>query len=912
MTTIPPPVVTPIQFSQSVTSKESAEVTVTAPDDPASRSDELEDKKTVLSTITTTTTVPAEPQIVTVTVPTPSISIVVASKTVPETIVETLDIITSFVTTTVVPSVSVVTSPCASGTVQILPSCAESIPTGTYITTITSTQTIGPLLTTIIPYPSTIISLPPVGHSSSSSSSSASAATSRSSTTAATSTSTRVQSTMASSNIFQPIATDVPPSVIKSRPDHPVPRLGIQAQNAPIGTNKFYANFFLGSQTAASWTHPYSVAWVKGSGASKSWGLAVSHIDADQRVYGPQKSTGAVSYFINPVGIQSLILSAAELGSSTVLTTDHLAEFSTNVNLAPSPGAGSTITFPVVQGMAFLTGIYNGSTPLLQTGVFFRSVTKSSTSPKPGVTKYSIVLEDGKTWLLYAYAPSGASLDIRVVSNNLVQATSKYQGIIQIAKNPGGNAEALYDAACGSYPTSATLSGSVSGNAGSYTLSFNKAGLSNSTLMMFALPHHLDSFNPATKGAVTGLTLNTTTKGIATAVLGDQWTLTETLPTSIGFAPWSPELRSRGSLSQSAVNAMASIAASEVSQDMSQQTNLNSMYFSGKALAKFAGIVYVINSMMGNTSLASAGLEKLKASFAVFASNTQQYPLVYESAWGGIVSSASYVTGDAGVDFGNTYYNDHHFHYGYFIYTAAVIAHLDPTWIPANKAYVNSLVRDIANPSTQDNYFPVSRNFDWYHGHSWAHGLYESFDGKDQESSSEDSMSAYAIKMWGNAIGDANMEARGNLQLAITARSLQNYYLYQQNNTVEPANFIGNKVAGILFENKIDHTTYFGANIEYIQGIHMLPLLPHTTLTRTKQFVAEEWNTYFSNGRADSVEGGWRGILYGNLGTIDPRSAWNFFISSNFDPSLLDGGASRTWYLAFAAGMLPLFIHAIP
>ncbi len=119
--------------------------------------------------------------------------------------------------------------------------------------------------------------------------------------------------------------------------------------------------------------------------------------------------------------------------------------------------------------------------------------------------------------------------------------------------------------------------------------------------------------------------------------------------------------------------------------------------------------------------------------------------------------------GNSGDDFGNTYYNDHHFQfvpllpfsppyqyadrpsYGYFIYTAAVIGYLDPTWLPENAPYVNALVRDIANPSTSDSYFPVSRMFDWYHGHSWAHGLYETGDGKDEESSSEDTMSAYAM-----------------------------------------------------------------------------------------------------------------------------------------------------------------------
>jgi endo-1,3(4)-beta-glucanase len=77
-------------------------------------------------------------------------------------------------------------------------------------------------------------------------------------------------------------------------------------------------------------------------------------------------------------------------------------------------------------------------------------------------------------------------------------------------------------------------------------------------------------------------------------------------------------------------------------------------------------------------------------------------------------------------------YNDHQFHYGYFVYSAAVIASLDPAWLAnsTNKAWVNALVRDYANPVDNDPYFPFSRSFDFYHGHSWAKGLFESGDGK--------------------------------------------------------------------------------------------------------------------------------------------------------------------------------------
>lgn len=158
--------------------------------------------------------------------------------------------------------------------------------------------------------------------------------------------------------------------------------------------------------------------------------------------------------------------------------------------------------------------------------------------------------------------------------------------------------------------------------------------------------------------------------------------------------------------------------------------------------------------------------------------------------------------------------------------------------------------------------------------------------------------------------------------LAVQGRSLRAYYLYTSTNTVQPPEFIGNKAAGILFENKIDHTTYFGTNIEFIQGIHMLPLLPHTPYIRTPDFVHEEWDTYFSNGRVDAIQGGWKGVLWGNYATIDPRGAYTFFSrggaaaggrggrpneqqavgGTGFDPGWLDGGASLTWYLCYSAG----------
>jgi endo-1,3(4)-beta-glucanase len=46
--------------------------------------------------------------------------------------------------------------------------------------------------------------------------------------------------------------------------------------------------------------------------------------------------------------------------------------------------------------------------------------------------------------------------------------------------------------------------------------------------------------------------------------------------------------------------------------------------------------------------------------------------------------------------------------------------------------------------------------------------------------------------------------------------------------------------------------------------IHIIPIMPFTTMTRTEQFVTEEWQIYFAdNGAkpATTIDGGWRGEI---------------------------------------------------
>lgn len=715
-----------------------------------------------------------------------------------------------------------------------------------------------------------------------------------------------------------PIATDQPPAQITTRTDYPVPTTPIQPQSERYETNKFYANFFLGDQKSGTWTHPYSVSWSKGAGETNSWGIAVSHIERNQLVTGakdPSLDAGDVAYFVAPIGLQSLVLSAAELQSGTTLTTDTLTGFSVNVNLVPSGASSPIVTFPMVQGMAFVTGVYNNAQPIIQSGLGIVNVTYVGQVVQGTVYKYRVALNNGFTWLIYV-TPSSSNYptnSFTVITSGTIAGPRGFQGTIQVAKLPPGvqDAETVYDGAAGAYPTGVNITGSVSGTAGTYVLSRTKAGVTSQDLLIFALPHQVSSFSSSTSSGLTDVQLVTVTKGMATAVKGDSWTLVEpNLPIDMTFAPWSVQKGTVNSVSNAAVQAINQAGLIELSEDVAAQCNVGSLYFDGKALAKFAAIIYAVNDLGGNTSLALSGLAKLESAYATHVNNQMTYPLVYDAIFGGAVSVSTYLTGNTGADFGNTLYNDHHFHYGYFVYAAAVIGYIRPAWLNegTNKAWVNMLVRDYANSIDNDPYFPFQRMFDWYNGHSWAEGLFESADGKNQESSSEDTMASYAIKMWGKVSGDPNMEARGNLMLAVQQRALQDYYLYSNNNTVEPSDFIGNKAAGILFENKIDHTTYFGAEPEYIEGIHMLPLMPHSPYIRDAPFVSQEWDAYFAPGGikpVSQVSGGWQGILMANLAIIDPVTSYNYFSNAtgNFTYADLDGGASQTWYLAWTAAL---------
>lgn len=248
----------------------------------------------------------------------------------------------------------------------------------------------------------------------------------------------------------------------------------------------------------------------------------------------------------------------------------------------------------------------------------------------------------------------------------------------------------------------------------------------------------------------------------------------------------------------------------------------------------------------------------------------------YDTKFGGIVTAnalekpgAVNCKDQAGNDlcgynqnFYNGQYTDHHFHYGYFIYAAAVVTHFDTDWGNKYKDRVNFLVRDIANTVYGDEYFPHYRYFDWFEGHGMANGLGPTSTGRNQESSSEAVNAWYAITLWGAATHNSAMRDIAKIMTAEEIHAAQTWWQITPNTSI----YKNIKIApfsrfnlsengadaldlsklgamGIIWESQADGATFFGYNSWYRLGIQMLPYTPITEDLFTKAWVQQNSKT---------------------------------------------------------------------
>lgn len=698
-----------------------------------------------------------------------------------------------------------------------------------------------------------------------------------------------------------PLSATAPPSTLFEYRQHPIPlpMNYCKTKEIPtVETNKFYGNMFLGEQRCPIWTHPYSLWLTK---ELPFIGIAATHIRDEQKVFDDKNDPP--QFYFSPTNIKAFVFSSSEFATvppeSVSINFSNIKHMSIQLQLKLNDS--QFVWFPIVQGMGFITAIYYNLTPSLQSAIGYRNL--EMVWNRGAMSKYHITLENNIVWTLYTI--SQEPINLSLVNGNSITADRVVNGcIFQLVAD---TAEEI-DQAANCYQIDADLKASIiQNNQGKarYTFEYKTNGSSSSGRpLIYALPHHIDSMTTGTLNKKIGSQLASTVCGMMSGFITDRIEMEILIPSEVQFEPYTMISDKERNYSPDVLNAMRNAAIIETGGDVINESNLDSMYFSGKVLAKYAWILYCCHYILRDDTLVGNLLNNLKAAIQRFIDNQQILPLVYDMTWGGLISS-----GNESQDFGNPYYNDHHFHYSYHVIAAAIIAKVDrdvvgnSSWLDTNREWVELLIRDYANMSSTDPYFPVSRSFDWFNGHSWAKGLFESGDGKDEESSSEDVNASYALKLWGLATSNQNLINIADIQLGILRTSLNNYFLYADDNNVEPARFIKNKVSGILFENKIDHTTYFGNKIEYIQMIHSIPIIPPSSFIKSPVFVRQEWEQILKN-IVNDVNDGWKGIIMLNVALFDPNLAYNFFSVPNFNRDYLDNGQSLTWSLAFSGAYI--------
>lgn len=606
---------------------------------------------------------------------------------------------------------------------------------------------------------------------------------------------------------------------------------------------------------------------------------------------GPINENGAIKHYTHGIGIKDLVLSAHEFQTTPKVRVIDWDEFGFGVTAEMSNEEGK-LASNLIMGSAFVNARYTSLRPAISTEHAIESVNNQAVGTTITGQKFILKLNNGQTWAIYTDSPVSLTS-----SSSQLLASTVFTGMMRAALLSGDNPNE-YDPYAACVLTGGHLEVP---NANEYSIKWDTEGDCRNGALHFALPHQLESLDRRNLRQV-DIKLHTTTRGqveaFRTLSTPAQWTFKEPEQVNIGFYP--PRKASQATLQEYNVLEL-------LQEDIEAPWDLpkrGSYYFTGKNAQKYASLCLMAadESLVGNdVALKQVCIKKLQDLYHHFLENSWEYPLVYDEVYRGVCSSEAFVRNDQWSDFGNSAYNDHHFHWGYWITASAILKHLDPTWTRMAELdeMINLLIRDVANPTTEDPWFPTFRHFDWFAGHSYSHGISPFADGKDQESTSEEMNFHYGLMLWGKASGNVQLEELGKLMIKVNKRAINTYFLMTDDNTVHPPEFIKNKVAGIFFDNKVDYATWFCGQRECIHGIQMIPVSPINEMYRTETFIREEWEQVLSKldiTTNDDLQSPWQSLIYANVATIDKKLALD-----KLRTVPLDSGLSRSWALYYAA-----------
>jgi endoglucanase Acf2 len=232
--------------------------------------------------------------------------------------------------------------------------------------------------------------------------------------------------------------------------------------------------------------------------------------------------------------------------------------------------------------------------------------------------------------------------------------------------------------------------------------------------------------------------------------------------------------------------------------------------------------------------------------------------------------------------------NDHHFHYGYFVQSAAAIAQFDPEWARRYGPMVDLLVADVATTDRSSTKFPFLRYFDVYAGHSWASGDAPFEEGNNEESSSEDTNFSAGLALWGAETGRAELRDLGLWMLATQAEAILQYW-FDVDKAVFPKDF-KHPVVAMVWDAGGRYNTWWDPNPIFVHGINIFPLTSTSLYLGWRPEVIDRGYDYLvKQNRGDPLI--WRDILWKDLALAEPARAIQLYEANRYFTE--DGGDSR-------------------
>ncbi|KIY50828.1 glycoside hydrolase family 81 protein [Fistulina hepatica ATCC 64428] len=519
----------------------------------------------------------------------------------------------------------------------------------------------------------------------------------------------------------------------------------------------------------------------------------------------------------------------------------------------------STLTTYMVPGSPYLTFAFSSATPKFTSGQgVIKSFAGSSLAPGSSYTATGtefLVVNDIGTYIIYSLSGAIELIATAQDGGSTIIGSTSFTGVLRVVKLNDPSHKTLLDAHASVYPTAVTTDYDFYGDTA--TLRFTWAVVGNAEdLLMLTWPHHRIKMQAPDFPGTNALSY-LTTKGYMYPALGNVWELKYDLPTITWNAPRSPDSSCIPSIIAGLEYEIAHLPPIAAPGDF---------YFFGGHVAMVSRLALIAEEV-GRSDLVQPVITYLEAMYAFWFSSSSPTQAAYETAWGGIINRAGY--NNVYVDFGNGYYNDHHFHYGYFLAAAAVISKYDANWMDLHRDFFDYFLRDIVNPSRNDPYFPVTRCRDWFAGHSWASGIANGAGSRDQESIGEAVNGYYGALLWSEVSGNTDLKNYARLLIATEQHAAQVYWhLYPGTSATDrdqpyPEQSVRNLVTmGNVMDWQAGAWLFWGNQKVQIAAIQILPVTPINEYMYDATW-AQNVLSYTSSELADpAYDDAWKSVIY--------------------------------------------------